>query len=190
MFPDLRILSGLELGEPHWHEEAVNRVLTAGTFDRIIGSLHCLPDGDQFREPPGLYAHWDPSEVLRSYLAEIARLVGHSDVFSVLGHIDYPIRSWPRDQEPVDPKAFEDEFRHALRSTAQSGKALEINTAIPLHTAILQWRHEEGGDAVTFGSDAHDPTEIGHGFATAAALAEAFGFRPSSHPFDRWTRTS
>jgi histidinol-phosphatase (PHP family) len=190
LFPDLRILSGLELGEPHWHEEAVSRVLTAGTFDRIIGSLHCLPDGDLFREPTGLYLHRDPSEVLRSYLAEVARLADQSDAFSVLGHIDYPVRSWPSDQEPIDLDRFEDEFRHALRSIAQSGKALEINTVIPLQAAVLKWWHEEGGDAVTFGSDAHDPSAVAHGFATAAAMAEAHGFRPGNNPFDLWARTS
>jgi histidinol-phosphatase (PHP family) len=190
LFPGLRILSGLELGEPHWHQEAVNRVLAAGTLDRIIGSLHCLPDGDQFREPPGLYAHRDPSEVLRSYLAVIARLVGQIDTFSVLGHIDYPIRTWPSDQEPIDPLTFEDEFRHTLRTTAQSGRALEINTVVPLHAAVLRWWHEERGEAVTFGSDAHDPSEIAQDFANAAAMAEANGFRPSSNPFDLWARTS
>jgi histidinol-phosphatase (PHP family) len=189
LFPELRILSGLELGEPHWHEEAANRVLAAGTFDRIIGSLHCLADGDKFREPPGLYAHRDPGEVLGSYLVEITRLVAQSHTFSVLGHIDYPIRSWPSDQEPFDPATFEDEFRHTLRATAQSGRALEINTVIPLHSAVLQWWHEEGGDAVTFGSDAHDPSKIAQDFATAAAMAEAYGFRPSSNPFDHWGRT-
>jgi histidinol-phosphatase (PHP family) len=189
LFPELRILSGLELGEPHWHEQAVNRVLDAGTFDRIIGSLHCLPDGDQFREPPGLFAVRDPGEVLRSYLAEIARLVAQSDAFSVLGHIDYPIRSWPNDKEPFVLATFEDEFRHTLRVVAQSGRALEINTVIPLHAVVLQWWHEEGGDAVTFGSDAHDPSKVAQDFAGAAAMAEAHGFRPGSSPFDLWART-
>ena len=41
-FPELRILSGLELGEPHWHRDAVQQVLSLGGFDRVLGSLHCL----------------------------------------------------------------------------------------------------------------------------------------------------
>lgn len=54
-FPGLRILTGLEIGEPHWHREVVAEVLAAGPFDRVLGSLHCLPIGDGFAEPPGLF---------------------------------------------------------------------------------------------------------------------------------------
>jgi histidinol-phosphatase (PHP family) len=85
--------------------------------------------------------------------------------------------------------AFEDEFRHALRATAQSGRALEINTRVPLPATVLRWWHEEGGDAVTIGSDAHDPTSVGDGLADGAAMAEAHGFRPSRIPFELWART-
>ena len=42
LFPGLRILSGTELGEPHWHEDQVKTVLGAGTFDRVLGSVHSL----------------------------------------------------------------------------------------------------------------------------------------------------
>jgi histidinol-phosphatase (PHP family) len=91
-FPDLRILSGLEIGEPHWHAEAAAKVLGVGRFDRVLGSLHCLPDGEGFAEPPGLYGHWIAAEVVRKYLAEVVRLVTESDIFSVLAHIDYPVR--------------------------------------------------------------------------------------------------
>ncbi|MGI8613331.1 MAG: PHP domain-containing protein [Nocardioidaceae bacterium] len=188
-FPDLRILSGLELGEPHWHAEATSQVLASGNFDRVLGSLHCLPDGDGFREPNDLFGHRDPDEVLRTYLIEIARLVDQSDAFSVLGHIDYAARSWPDDRGPFDSTLFEDEFRHALRTTAQSGKALEINTVIPLQAIIVQWWREEGGDAVTFGSDAHDPSTVARSFADAASMAEAHGFRPGRDPLAFWARS-
>lgn len=188
-FPDLRILSGLEMGEPHRHPNACAQVLAAGPFDRVLGSLHSLPDQGSFAEPWGIYPHRDAHDVLREYLADLTTMVERSDVFSVLAHIDYPIRFWPAEPEgPFDPTAFEDEFRAALRATAQSGRALEINTRLPLHSTILTWWHEEGGDAVTFGSDAHIPSLIGHGFAEAAHMAEAHGFRPGRNPYDLWGR--
>lgn len=188
-FPSLRILSGLEVGEPHWHAAATAKVLGAGRFDRVLGSLHCLPDRDGFAEPAGLYGHRAAAGVVRQYLAEVARLVTESDVFSVLAHIDYPIRSWPEHEGgPFDLLAFEGEFRHALRATAQSGRALEINTAIPLHSTVVSWWHEEGGEAVTFGSDAHEPSAVGRGFRDAADMAEAHGFRPGQNPYDFWAR--
>lgn len=188
-FPGLRILSGLELGEPHWHAEATAQVLGAGPFDRVLGSLHCLPCGDGFAEPPGLYKDRAAAVVVRQYLEEVVRLVADSDAFSVLAHVDYPIRYWPKDQDtPFDLPAFEEEFRHALRATAQTGRALEINTRIPLHSTVLRWWHEEGGDAVTFGSDAHEPSAVARGFREAAHMAEAHGFRPGANPHDLWAR--
>ena len=107
---------------------------------------------------PGSTGTGEAAEVLREYLAEVAALVTESDAFSVLAHIDYPVRSWPAAGGAVRPhRTFEEEFRHALRATAQSGRALEVSTAVPLHATILRWWHEEGGDAITFGSDAHAP---------------------------------
>jgi histidinol-phosphatase (PHP family) len=187
-YPQLRILSGLELGEPHWHAEAVEKVLAVGAFDRVLGSMHCLPDPGGYAEPTGLYGHRDPSEVVRSYLAEVAVLVSSSQLFDVLAHIDYPVRSWPESAGRFDPYDFEEEFRHALRLTAESGRALEMNTQVPLSAPVLQWWHDEGGQAVTFGSDAHDPERIAHGFRDATQLAEAIGFRPGDNPVDLWGR--
>ncbi|TYB62634.1 PHP domain-containing protein [Nonomuraea sp. PA05] len=189
-FPGLRILSGLEVGEPHWHARAVTDVLGTGRFDRVLGSLHCLPTGDgAFSEPPGLYGRRAAAEVVRAYLAEVPRLVTGSDVFSVLAHIDYPIRYWPhREAGPFDLLAFEEEFRHALRVTARSGRALEINTRVPMGSTLLKWWRAEGGQAVTFGSDAHDPSLVAHGFREAADMAEAHGFRPGQEPYDFWAR--
>jgi len=177
------------VGEPHWHAAAAAKVLRAGRFDRVLGSLHCLPDTEGFAEPPGLYGHREAAEVVRQYLAEVARLVTESDVFSVLAHIDYPVRSWPTGTRPFDPNAFEDEFRHALRLLAASGRALEVNTRVPLHPEIVRWWRDEGGSAITFGSDAHDPTGLAYGFSEAAGMVEAHGFRPGRHPYDCWTRS-
>lgn len=187
-FSQLRILSGLELGEPHRHADQVADVLSAGAFDRVLGSLHTLPDQDGYAEPPGLLAHREPAEVMRSYLAELAALVAGSDVFAVLAHIDYPVRSWPASTDPFRPASFEEEFRHVLHLTAESGRALEVSTVVPLHSTILRWWHEEGGDAITFGSDAHAPTAIGSGFRDAAHMAEAHGSRPGDRPYDLWGR--
>lgn len=126
--------------------------------------------------------------MLRRYLAEVVDLVTGSDAFTVLAHIDYPARSWPRTAVAFAPGQFEAEFRHALRATAQSGRVLELNTALPLHATILRWWREEGGDGITFGSDAHDPAGVARGFRDAVQLAEANGFRPGDRPYDVWGR--
>jgi histidinol-phosphatase (PHP family) len=52
----------------------------------------------------------------------------------------------------------------------------------------MQWWSEEGGQAITFGSDAHEPERVGRNFAEAAAVAEAHGFHAGRSPVDFWTR--
>ncbi|MFZ3566564.1 hypothetical protein ACOKM5_06280 [Streptomyces sp. BH097] len=63
-----------------------------------------------------------------------------------------------------------------------------MNTKVPLHPQIVQWWRQEGGEAIAFGSDAHDPAGLTNGFTYAAAMAEASGFRPGRHPHDFWRR--
>lgn len=91
-FPGLRVMSGLEVGEPHWHADQVAGVLAAGEFDRVLGSLHCLPDRGGYAEPPALFARRDPREVLRTYLGELVALAEHGEDYEVVAHVDYPLR--------------------------------------------------------------------------------------------------
>jgi histidinol-phosphatase (PHP family) len=191
MFPGLRILSGVELSEPHWHPERTRDLLGQGSFDRLLGSVHCLPasDGGHPRAiDDDIFDNRPTAEVIRTSLAEVTNMIKTCDQFAVLAHIDYPVRCWPADAEPFDPDAFEDEFREALGTLKDSGRALEINTQLPLAPRVVQWWRDAGGEAVTFGSDAHDPETIARGFADAAAMAEAYGFRPGQDPFEMWGR--
>lgn len=41
---------------------------------------------------------------------------------------------------------------------------------------------------MTFGSDAHLPAAVGHGFKAAVRMAQAHGFRPGRRPHDFWPR--
>jgi histidinol-phosphatase (PHP family) len=187
-FPGLRILTGLEMGEPHWHAESLSAILARGSFERLLGSLHCLPHEDRFSEPGYLFTQRQPADVVREYLAEVPRLVAASDFFEVLAHIEYPVRYWPHGFGAFDWSAFEEEFRHALRALADGDRVLELNTGSGLVPELVQWWRDEGGRAISFGSDTHDPTRLAHRFAEATAMVEAIGFRAGKHPWDFWIR--
>ena len=74
-----------------------------------------------------------------------------------------------------------------LRALAASGRVLELNTASPLSSvSLLRWWAEEGGTALSFGSDAHLPWHVGARFREASAIAAAAGFRPGRDPSDFW----
>jgi histidinol-phosphatase (PHP family) len=186
-FPGLHILSGTELGEPHWHSEQVKALLAAGTFDRVLGSVHSLEAGGA-RLVDFLFDGAEPADLVRAYLAEALRLADSTAPFAVLAHIDYPLRHWPQRAGPFDPAAFEDEYRAVLAALARSGRALEANAAVPLPPVIVRWWYEAGGEALAFGSDAHEPSAVARRFAILAGGAEAAGFHPGRHPHDFWHR--
>ena len=125
---------------------------------------------------------------MRGFLAETTRLISEFDAFDVLAHIDYPVRYWPPGARPYDPLDFEDEYRQALRALAGAGKALEVNTRVPLHPQVLAWWRQEGGQAITFASDAHEPETVAAGFAGAARVADAAGFGEGDGPCGFWHR--
>lgn len=189
-FPGLHIMTGLEMGEPHWHEAQVAALLRtgAGGFDRLLGSVHSIDLDDGPRMIHHLFDEYGPDELMRAYLDEALRLAGSTAPFGVLAHLDYPLRHWPGGSGRFEACGYEDEYRAVLRALAGSGRALEVNTVVPLPGVIVRWWHEAGGEALSFGSDAHEPSTVAREFAAAAAMAEAAGFYPGRHPHDLWRR--
>jgi len=187
-FPQLTILTGVEFGQPHLFEARARQLVDLARFDRINGSLHTLPIGQDRAEPITLYRTWAPDDVLWAYLEEVPRMVAGSAAFEVFTHLDYAVRYWPTEQAgPFDPRRFEEGFRSAMRSIAGSGRALEMNTR-RLWPWMAQWWTEEGGRAVSFGSDAHVPEALADGFPEAQLMLEQLGFRPGQRPEHLWTR--
>ncbi|RKT53838.1 PHP domain-containing protein [Saccharothrix australiensis] len=188
-FPDLRILSGVETGEPHLFKDEVAGLLATTRFDRVLGSLHALESGGDVVYLRTLFRTGDPEALLRDYLAETVRMIETAGGFQVLAHVDYPIRFWPARAGAFEAARFEEEYREVLRALARSGRVLEVNTGGPqLVAEIVRWWYLEGGTAVSFGSDAHVPWLVGNNFDLAAAMVESCGFRPGRDPLDFWRR--
>lgn len=192
-FPSLRILTGLEIGEPHWFPAEVAELVGSGRFERVLGSLHSARIAGQPRAidewfyTDGLEGETE-AQAVRDYLAEATAMIEADDHFEVFAHIDYLVRHVVASGREHDPLVFEEEYRETLGALASSGRALEVNTRLPLDRRILRLWHEVGGPAVSFGSDAHRGVRVGNGFAEAAGMAEAVGFRPGKDRFDFWRR--
>ncbi len=188
-YPSLRVLSGVEAGEPHLFGGSLTEVLKGTRFDRVLGSLHALPYEGRLVNSARLFAVLPPAEVMRRYFAELLTVIATDGVFGIMAHLDYPRRHWPEGAGRYQEAAFEEEYRAVLRALAASGRVLEVNTFSPLvSVSLLRWWREEGGEAVSFGSDAHVPGRAGDKFADAVAVAEAAGFGRGSDPLDFWRR--
>ncbi len=197
-YPSLRIESGIELGEPHLFPDRAAELLAQRPLDRVLGSLHCIEvDGElvDLSMPEVLEAGVAASR-FRGYLLATLALVESGAPFAILTHLDYPKRYWPHSEVRFDERDFEEEYRAVLAALARSGRALELNSSRAMAAPRapspgllpLRWWHEEGGGAVSFGSDAHRPQDVGAGLVDAAQLAEAAGFRPGRDPLALWCR--
>ena len=198
LFPDLRVLSGVELGQPHLFPADAEAVLADGRLDRVLGSVHCVPWQGVLTDVSSgeLLTLAHAARTARAYFAEVLALVESSLPFEVLAHLDYPKRYWPHADLPYRDEDFEEEVRAVLREAARRGCVLELNTTrgiepqrglCPGPTA-LGWWVEEGGRAVSLGSDAHSPDRVALGFELASQLAGAAGFRPNDDPAGFWLR--
>src|ERR671926_490701 len=127
-FPELRILSGIEAGEPHLFAASIAAHLRDSPVDRVLGSLHSLElNGRLVGVTRVLYD--DPVATMRRYLAEMVDMIDSSDVFQVLAHCDFPRRYWPGGSQRYVEKDFEEEYRAVFRALAGSGRAFEVNTS-------------------------------------------------------------
>ena len=178
-FPGVRVHAGIETGEPHLFAGSVASVLAQGPFERVLGSLHSVIRDDELVGANRAVRAENPDAVMREYFAELLRMVNGSSVFDVLAHCDFPRRYWPRSAPPYDERTFEQEYRAVFSALAATGRVLEVNTASPLSSVeLVRWWHQEGGRAVSFGSDAHVPWAVGQHFDLAVEVVTAAGFRP------------
>lgn len=193
-FKGLRILTGVELGEPHWFPDETAEVLAAGPLDQVHGSIHCIRldgnviDASQFRQREGI----DFPAAVREYLRETLAMVESGQPFETLAHLDYPKRYWLDGLAPYREQDYEAEIRAILVAAAGTGRVLEVNTTrghmLCPDITVVRWWREVGGQAVQYGSDAHQPDKVAEGFLLATQMVEAAGFKPARDPMALWRR--
>ena len=124
LFPTLRILTGVEFGQPHLFEQQASQLLDLSKLDRVNGSLHTLQNGADRSEPVTLFRCWPADRVMWEYLAEVPRMVAASNSFEVFTHT----RSGPGPLQRRD------------RSTPGGLKKVSGRRCAPWRTADAPWR--------------------------------------------------
>src|SRR5260370_5771242 len=193
-FKALRIVTGVELGEPPWYRAETTEVLASGAVDEVLGSIHCIRidgemvDASQFPER----AAGDFPGAVREYFRETLAMVESGQAFETLAHIDYPKRYWLYGAKPYREADYEAEIRAVLKAAAAPGRVLEVNTTrrrrLSPDITVVRWWRELGGQAVQYGSDAHQPDNVAEGFNVATQMVESAGFKPARDPMALWRR--
>ena len=117
------------------------------------------------------------SEVWSNYFDWLTR-AAESKLFEIIGHADLPKKFGIYPQQ--DCTALFDRF---LEAAGRNEVAIELNSSglrkdcreIYPSPKIVRMARDKGV-AITFGSDAHAPTEVGMNFAEALQLARSAGY--------------
>lgn len=176
-FPDY-VLLGIEADyRPHTVSE-VRSLLEGHPFDYVIGSVHHLGSWG-FDDPRQMdeYADRDIDDIWVEYF-ELVGDAAESGLFTILGHLDLVKKFGYRPTRTLDA-----ELNRLVERVATAGVLVEINTA-GLHRPVgeayptldILRRLCAARVAITFGSDAHRPLEVGRDFDHAVALAQAAGY--------------
>ncbi|MBN1320258.1 MAG: histidinol-phosphatase HisJ family protein [Thermoleophilia bacterium] len=172
------VLLGVEADYRPHTISGVRSLLEEHPFDYTIGSIHHLGEWG-FDDPRQIdeYEDRDIDDVWVEYL-ELVGDAAETGLFTILGHLDLVKKFGYR-----PTRTLKVELDHLVSRIARAGVLVEINTA-GLHrpvkeaypTADILARLNEAGVAITFGSDAHRPEEVGRDFAHAVDLAHAAGY--------------
>lgn len=177
----VRILRGIELGQPHASPALVRDLLDTFSFDLVIGSLHAMPnDLDLYFHD---YDHLDCDALLHDYFAQVLEMERFGG-FDVLAHLDYPLRVMKRAGNEPSFSNFGEQIAPVLQEAVDRGYALEINAASLFswmeHPGPDQWILKEfrrmGGERISIGSDAHKAADLGRGVTECIAWARQAGF--------------
>lgn len=191
-YGDFQLLKGVEIGLQDKSMSTIRKILADNRFDCVIASLHLIDGHDPYFGD--YYRPYDWRYAYGHYLEEFDRLIRVMPDFDILGHYDYIVRYPDYKEVTIYYSDFADVLDSILTFLVQNGKTLEINTKTyqlyrgrhpELDITILKRFRELGGEAVSFGSDAHDITRIADRFDWCRQTALAAGLRYEVYYKDR-----
>ncbi|MDE3068322.1 MAG: histidinol-phosphatase HisJ family protein [Verrucomicrobiota bacterium] len=178
-FPRLTVRLALEVDYLPGGEDWIRDLAARHPWDYFIGSVHYVSDDWAIDDPQKL-SEWnnrDAREVWTLYFERLTR-AAETGLFEIIGHADLPKKFGHRPSQDCAPL-----YETFLEAARKHGCALDINTAglrkdcreIYPSREILRLAFQTGV-AITFGSDAHAPEEVGMNFAEAVQLARGVGY--------------
>jgi len=175
---ELRIKMAIEADFIPGFEDQTKSILTDYAYDYVIGSVHYIKDWGF--DNPEQRQQWDEKDVnavYRDYYA-LLRLSAQSGMFDIMGHVDLVKKFGQRPTENLS-----DEIQKTAKIFKECGVAVEINTSglgkpvKEMYPALSNLKiYCQAGVPLTFGSDAHNPRDVGCDFEKAVDLALAAGY--------------
>jgi histidinol-phosphatase (PHP family) len=174
---------GIEMDYIPDKEEEIKELLSEyNFFDYVIGSIHWLNHGFGFDIDPNDPRWKEESEKIFLDYFERLKLAIKSGLFDIIGHIDL-VKLWGH----RPPENIKDIYKELAEIIKTKNLSVEINTSglrrpvneiYPSKTflEILSFYNIP----LTFGSDAHNPEDVGKNIKDSYNLAISLGFKKLS----------
>lgn len=170
MFPDLKILIGLEVDYFIGVEAEVMRLKSEFPFDYMIGSVHCL-DGVAIsdKNEAGNFYNSHSLDKMADMYFELLYNVANCGLFDIIGHADYYLRHglyyYGQDILNIHTNRLEKIVKTATRTNT----GFEINTSYLRHGGddffprldFINTAIKHGAIINSIGSDAHNTDHLG-----------------------------
>ena len=174
----LRVKIAIEADYIPGYEDKTKAILDDYPYDYVIGSVHFIKDWGF--DDPAQRDRWNASDVNQVYrdYFQLLRQCAQTGMYDIMGHVDLV--------KKFGHRATED-MREEVEKTAQvfkeCGVAVEINSSglrkpvKEMYPALGHLRiYCAAGVPLTFGSDAHDPSDVGRDFGKAMTMARKAGY--------------
>ena len=163
---------GVEVDFQPRYQKRIAKALEDRPFDFVVGAVHYV---DSLRcNTQEFYRGRNWSEVYRDYFANVKAAI-ESDLFDVIGHIDYPKWYGVTVHGPFQMDYYLEELESIFTAMAERNMVLEINTSgynvaprepFPDFSMVKKFI-DCGGKHVTLGSDAKTYLDVGYGWQQA-----------------------
>ena len=178
----VKIRRGVEFGLVENNQKELDELCKRLDFDFVIGSVHNVNGVDPWFAP--FWEKYTVREGFEAYLTRMLDYVKAHDNFDVLGHLTHVSKSpFNVTREPLRYRDYADVCDEIMRTLAEKGKGMEINSSgvdrvgefLPSLEFVKRFR-ELGGEIITVGSDSHNSARVGQYIDGALAIAnEVFG---------------
>lgn len=179
----LKVIRGMELGEPTHDPEQTARALSYGDFDFVLASIHNIKNMQDFYFMN--YSGVDIDDLLDRYFAELEETAAFPH-FDSLSHLTYPLRYIVAGTGKMPELSIhQSRIDNIFKILIKNNKALEINvsglfrelkTTLPDEPLVRRYR-ELGGELITIGTDAHSADMVGKGIEQGIEVAKKAGFK-------------
>ncbi len=178
----LKLLRGIELGQPVQDLKSADIALAVDDFDFVLASVHNVRATKDF-----YWLEYTPEfaeQILHTYFNEVLEVVRWNK-FDSLAHLTYPLRYIVGEYKiNIDINKYLPTIEKIFTTLINNGKAMEVNTS-GLRQAIgvtmpdkelIAFYKNLGGKYITIGSDAHKKCDLGKGINEGLKLLKETGF--------------